>query len=348
MNKASALCLALCLSACSKTSSSELSPAKPDVVPEVVNRSHKVLGSQITLTLVKGQTQQLEPLLAQVFGEFDRLENLLSVWRPGSDVVKINEASGQTAVRVSEETISILERAKLVSAQSKGKFDVSFGALSGLWKFDHDQDNQIPDPKILSARLELIDYESIIIDAQARTVKLAKPGMRIHLGGIGKGYAVDRAVSILRNNKVENFMMQAGGDLYVAGTRGPRAWRVGVRNPRGVPSDYFAATEVTDATFSTSGDYERYFIKDGIRYHHIIDPDTGQPARSCRSVTVMAKDAITADTLSTAIFLLGVKEGLKLVEDTPGTGVLIVDADNKVHVSGRLKGKIKLLHAPTP
>ena len=320
----------------------------PLIVPEVINRSHKVMGSQITVTVVKGQSKHLDALIDQVFSEFERLDNLLSIWRSGSDVVKINKAAGESPVRVSEETISILKRTLEVSRRSRGKFDVSFGALSGLWKFDHDQDDSIPNPEQLAARLPLIDYESIIIDEKSRTVKLARPGMRIHLGGVGKGYAVDRAVLALKNNGIRNFMIQAGGDLYVAGKRGPRAWRVGVRDPRGVASDYFAATEITDATFSTSGDYERYFIKDGVRYHHIIDPDTGQPARGCRSVTVMAKDAITADMLSTAVFLVGVEEGLKMIEQTPGTGALIVDANNGVHVSSRLKGKIKFIHAPTP
>lgn len=322
-------------------------PAKRDHPVEVSNFSRKVMGSQLTLTVVKGESPRIEELVSLVFAEFERLDALLSIWKSGSDVVKINSAAGKNAVVVSEETLLILKRAKSVSARSGGKFDVSFAALSGLWKFDHDQDNQIPDSKRIQARLPLIDYESIIIDETARTAKLLKPNMRIHLGGIGKGYAVDRGVSILRNNGVKNFMIQAGGDLFVSGKRGARAWRVGIRDPRGPPSDYFAATEVSDATFSTSGDYERFFIKDGVRYHHILDPDTGQPARKCRSVTVMAKNAITADSLSTAVFLLGPEEGLKMVEEVEGAGALIVDANNQVHVSSRLKGKIKFLHDPT-
>ena len=305
------------------------------------------MGSQITLTVIKNEVPKLDLLVEEVFREFSRLEALLSVWKLGSDVVAINKAAGVQPVKVSEETINILKEAEKVSQRTSGKFDVSFGALSGLWRFDHDQDNKIPDPKIVKERLSLIDYESIAIDDKARTVKLEKKGMRLHLGGIGKGYAVDRAVSILRNNGVKNFMMQAGGDLYVAGSRGPRAWRVGVRDPRGLPTDYFAATEVTDATFSTSGDYERYFVKDGVRYHHIIDPDTGEPARKCRSVTVMAPHAITADTLSTAIFLVGPEEGLKIIEETPGAAAIIVDDKNKVHISRRLENKVKILHPPT-
>jgi len=337
------------LVSCSKAGSTDVPKIEASVgpLPELVHRSRKVMGSQITLTVIKGESPKLDLLVEEVFREFSRLEALLSVWKLGSDVVKINKAAGIESVKVSEETINILKIAEKVSQRTKGKFDVSFGALSGLWRFDHDQDNKIPDPEIVKERLSLVDYESISINEQERTVKLEKKGMRIHLGGIGKGYAVDRAVSILKNNGVKNFMMQAGGDLYVAGSRGPRAWRVGVRDPRGLPSDYFAATEVTDATFSTSGDYERYFIKDGVRYHHIIDPDSGEPARKCRSVTVMAPNAITADTLSTAIFLVGVEEGLKIINETSGAAAIIVDNENKVHISRRLENKVKLLHPPS-
>jgi thiamine biosynthesis lipoprotein len=142
-------------------------------------------------------------------------------------------------------------------------------------------------------------------------------------------------------------MVQAGGDMYVAGARGDRPWRVGIRDPRGGPSSYFAAAEVTDATFSTSGDYERAFLEDGVRYHHILDPATGRPAPACRSVTVMARDATTAEGLSKGVFILGPEAGLALVEGVEGAGAVVVDAANRVHVSRRLEGRIKQLHPPT-
>jgi len=170
----------------------------------------------------------------------------------------------------------------------------------------------------------------------------------MHLGGIGKGYGVDRAVALLVAAGLTDFMVQAGGDLYVAGQRGDRPWRVGIRDPRGTRDAFFAAAEVSDGTFSTSGDYERFFIEDGVRYHHILDPDAGRPARGTRSVTIMAKDAMTADALSTGLFILGAKRGLEIVERLPGVGAVIVDAANEVHISSRLKDKVKVFKPPTP
>ncbi|HJL18602.1 MAG TPA: FAD:protein FMN transferase, partial [Sandaracinaceae bacterium LLY-WYZ-13_1] len=156
------------------------------------------------------------------------------------------------------------------------------------------------------------------------------------------------AVEILRARGLGDFMVQAGGDLYVAGEKGDRPWRVGIRDPRGDRTSFFAAAEVTDATFSTSGDYERFFVKDGVRYHHIIDPDVGRPASGTRSVTIMAPSAITADALSTGLFILGAEKGLEVVEELDGVGAVFVDGDNQVHISPRLDGKVKILHAPSP
>ena len=172
--------------------------------------------------------------------------------------------------------------------------------------------------------------------------------MRITVGGIAKGYAVDRAVEILHRDGFANFLLQAGGDLYLSGRKGPHPWRVGIRDPRGPPNSYFAVAEVQDHSFSTSGDYERFILHDGKRYHHILDPATGYPATRSRSVTVLAKNAMTADAYSTALFILGAKAGLQLVETLPGIDAIFVDSDNKVHVSKGLQTKVKILRAPSP
>ena len=151
----------------------------------------------------------------------------------------------------------------------------------------------------------------------------------------------------MRERGLRDFMVQFGGDMFVSGRRGDRAWRAGIRDPRGPPDRYFAAAEVTDATFSTSGDYERFFIKDGHRYAHILDPATGNPASACRSVTIMAPDATTAEYLSKGVFILGTERGLPIVESVEGAGAVVVDPKNRVHVSARLKDRIKILADPT-
>ena len=171
--------------------------------------------------------------------------------------------------------------------------------------------------------------------------------MRVHLGGIGKGYAIDRAVAALRQRGLRDFMVQAGGDMYVAGRRGDRMWRLGIQDPRGPANSVFASVELSDATFSTSGDYERFFIKDGRRFHHIIDPDRGEPAAGCRSVTIVSDRAVVADGLSTGVFVLGPEKGMALIERLPHVEGVIVTAENQVLVSSGLKDRLKIISAPT-
>lgn len=320
---------------------------KSATVAEVVHRSLFAMGTQMTISAYTRDPEAAVSAFARAFAEIQRLEGLLTTWRPDSDVSRINEAAGAAAVAVAPETFEVITRALEGSRLTSGKFDITFGALSGLWKFDHDQDNVVPSAREVKKRLPLVGWENVAVDAEARTVKLAKKGMKIHLGGIGKGYAVDRAVAELRRRGLTDFMVQFGGDMFVSGRRGERPWRVGIRDPRGGPETYFAAAEVTDATFSTSGDYERFFIKDGKRYAHILDPDTGAPAAACRSVTIMAADATTAEVLSKGVFILGPERGLALVESTPGAGAVVVDRDNQIHVSARLQGKVKILYAPS-
>ena len=316
--------------------------------PRLISRTHHTMGTEVRLTAWTADQRVAHDAFAAVFAEFDRLDALLSVWKPGSDVLRINAAAGSAPVQVSPETIEVLQAAHTVSTWTNGKFDITFGALSDVWKFDHDKDERVPSAEAIAARLPLVDYRAVVIDAHARTALLTRAGVRIHLGGIGKGYAVDRAVAMLQASGLRDFMVQSGGDLYVAGQPGDAGWRLGINDPRGAPNESFAALTLRDATFSTSGDYERFFIKDGRRYHHILDPDSGQPARGCRSVTIVARSAMLADGLSTGVFILGPHAGMELVERLPDVEAVIVSADNEVLVSSGLRGRLQLIHSPTP
>jgi thiamine biosynthesis lipoprotein len=334
------------LSACSR---GERLPAEAGSHAEavVVEAERVSMGSPVHLTAWTADRQRAEVAFDAAFDEFDRLDALMTVWREDSDVLRINAAAGDHAVPVHPEVREVLRVAREVSDWTGGKFDVTFGALSGLWKFDHDQDNVIPDPAAVRRRLPLIDYTQIRIDDTAGTVFLARRGMSIHLGGIGKGYAVDRAAAILRQAGIVNFMIQAGGDLYVGGTRGDRPWRLGIRDPRGPADRSFAALDLSNATFSTSGDYERFFLRDGRRYHHILDPDVGEPATKSRSVTVVSERAILADAVAKGIFILGPDAGMALVERLPGIEAVIVGAGNEVVISSGLRGRLQILAPPT-
>jgi len=315
--------------------------------PRLVNRVHATMGTELSLTAWTADEPAAVDAFQEVFHEFDRLDKLMSVWQEGSDVLRLNAEAGHSAVPLSADTLEVLSVARQISEWTNGKFDVTFGALSGYWKFDHDQDNSIPDMSIVRGLLPLVDYRALVVDESARTGFLKVKGMRVHLGGIGKGYAIDRGAEILKRRGLRNFMMRSGGDLYVAGQRGDRPWRLGIRDPRGPEDRSFAAIELSDATFSTSGDYERAFVKNGRRYHHILDPDIGEPARGSRSVTIVANRAVLADGLSTGVFVLGPDAGMALVERLPDVEGVIVTDSNAVLVSSGLRDRLVHLTPPT-
>jgi FAD:protein FMN transferase len=305
------------------------------------------MGSELRLTAWTTDEPAARAAFEEIFREFVRLEALMSVWRPGSDVQRINQAAGKQAVKVSDEVRAVLKQARQASEWTGGKFDVTFGALSDLWKFDQDHDNRVPNGEDIRKRLPLIDYTAVAVDDRAGTVYLQRAGMRVHLGGIGKGYAIDRAAVLLRDRGFHDFMIRSGGDLYVGGHRGDRPWRVGIRDPRGAADQIFASLDLSDGTFSTSGDYERFFTAGGRRYHHILDPDLGQPARGCRSVTILTDRAVTADALSTGVFVLGPTDGMALIERLPEVEGVIVSDQNEVLVSSGLKTRLVVRAQPT-
>jgi thiamine biosynthesis lipoprotein len=315
--------------------------------PHLVERARPAMGSELRLTAWTADEVAALAAFEAVFAEFERLDALMSVWRPGSDVLRLNAAAGDRPVALQPAVIEVLTIAQQVSEWTDGTFAVTFGALSDLWRFDHDQDNTIPDPAIVRQRLPLADYRGLEIDARAGTAFLRRKGMRVHLGGIGKGYAVDRVVAMFRSRGLKDFMIQAGGDLYVAGVKDGRPWRLGIRDPRGPADRSFALLDLSDGTFSTSGDYERFFVKDGRRYHHILDLRVGEPARLCRSVTLVTDRAVLADALAKGVFILGPDEGMALIERLPGVEGVIVSATNQVLVSSGLKGKLKVVAPPT-
>jgi thiamine biosynthesis lipoprotein len=306
------------------------------------------MGSELRLTAWTADPAVAQAAFDAVFAEFERLDGLMSVWRPGSDVLRINAAAGQRPVPVSADVRDTLRIAHQISEWTDGKFDVTFGPLADIWKFDtQNQDNTVPDETSIRQRVPLIDYRQIEIDDRAGTVFLRRTGMRVHLGGIGKGYAVERSMNIMRRAGLRDFLIQAGGDLYAAGRKGDRPWRLGINDPRGPAGRSFATVDVSDGTFSTSGDYARFFIKDGVRYHHILDPATGRPARDCRSVTIVADSPQLADGLSTGVFILGPAAGMALIERLPHVEGVIVTAKNEVLVSSGLKDKLILIAPPT-
>ncbi len=280
--------------------------------------------------------------------EIRRIESLMTTWRPDAELSRVNAAAGKSPVAVSPETFDIVKESIHASDISEGAFDITFESLHGLWKFDQDLDPHPPTDAQIRAKLPLVGYRHIHLDDAARTVYLDQAGTKISLGGIAKGYAVDRAAKVLREAGLTSFYVQAGGDLYAAGTKPDGSeWSAGIRDPRGPEGRYFAVIALRDHAFSTAGDYERSYLIDGKRYHHIIDPKTGRPATASRSVTIYAPTALLADEIDDAVFILGPEKGMKLVESIDGVGAVIVDAKNDVHVSKRIQEALHMTAAPT-
>lgn len=341
---------ALVLTACRERRHEPPPPIEvpPALVAKVVHGSFHAMGTSIAIEVWTDRELAARGAMDDALAEIRRLEALMTTWSESSDVARVNAAAGGAAVKVSDEVLEVLAASRRVHDESRGVFDVTFHALHGLWRFDHDAAGEVPSDGAIAARLPLIDGKKVELDAEAKTVRLPVKGMAINVGGIAKGYAVDKAAAVLARHGFADVLIQAGGDLLARGRKGGEPWRVGIRDPRGAPGDFFAFAPVRDAAFSTAGDYERAFVREGVRHHHILDPRTGKPATACRSVTVLAPDAFTADQLDDAIFILGPVEGLKLLAKHPGTGAVVVDQDNVVHVSDGLKAVVEIVHPPTP
>lgn len=364
--QAPGLALAVLLAGCPEVPPPRSEPtshrATPDETPtatpqtahapgERVQLVKKAMGTRVTLAGYTTETlgpRQLAAALESAHREIARIEALMTTWREDSEVSRVNRAAGTSFIEISDETFGVIAKSLWISNLSEGVFDITFASMGKLWRFDEDRTPVIPDAKALELAREKIDYRRIKLDDKARSVMLERADTRINLGGIAKGYAIDRAAGVLRNAGVTSFFAQAGGDLYVEGTKPDgKPWRVGVRDPRGPEESYFALLPVQNRAFSTAGDYERAYVIDGKRYHHIIDPRTGYPATASRSVTIWAKDALTADAIDDAVFILGPEKGLALVESLDDTGAVIVDKDNKIWVSKRLDGLVQILKQPT-
>ena len=317
----------------------------------MITTSRAAMGTLVQVTAHPDRADakdRVEAAIEAAFAEIARLEDLLSVWRPLGDVGRLNRAEGRP-VRVAPETLDVLGHAQATSEVSEGAFDVTFEAMSDLWRFgDAAQEHpRLPSEDEVARCRQLVDYRKIEIDRERETVRLPA-GMRLGLGGIGKGYIVDRAADVMKAQGLGSFFIQAGGDILGVGRKpSGQSWKSGIQDPRAPRGSYFAILGFSDHAFSTAGDYAHAYVIDGRRYHHIIDPRTGYPATQCRSVTVWAEDAVTADALDDAVFVLGPERGLALIERTPGVGAVIVDAENRLIVSKRLKSILTLLHPPT-
>lgn len=316
------------------TSEEEAEP-EDEVDPDaLVQRSRPIMGTVFQISVGGMPEGQAAPLIGRALDEIERLEDVLSEWQDDSEISRINAAAGrERPVEVGADSLRVVKAGLDVSRWSDGAFDLSWAALRGLYTFQPGEES-VPTRAEVRARLRFVDWEAIALDEEARTVRLAREGMAIGTGGIGKGYALDRAGAILREGGAESYMMFGGGQVQVHGMRSGRPWRVGIQHPRD-PATYIGFLEVTDGSISTSGDYEHAFLDaSGTHWHHIIDLETGLPARRTMQVTLLASEGVYADALSTAAFVLGPEAALELLAEVPGhPEAVIIGPDLRLHAT---------------
>lgn len=304
----------------------------------IYKRSQLLMGTIVEITVAARDEATAERAMTAAFKEIRRLEEIMSTYIPSSDISKINAAAGLHPVKVHRDLLFAVKKALEFANLSEGAFNIAVGPAIDLWNVE--ESDRIPSAAELEAVRPLINYKNIIINNKDETIFLKEKGMRINLGGIGKGFATDYAYKALTGSGIKSGIIAVAGDLRFFGKKPDgEPWTIGIKHPR-KKEELIAKLQGTNMAVSTSGDYERFFIKDGVRYHHILSPVTLQPARGFQSVTVIAGDSVTADSLSTAIFAMGPEKGLKLLQSLPDVGGVMVREDGRVEMSPGLENNL--------
>jgi thiamine biosynthesis lipoprotein len=312
---------------------------------EQVSTVDVCMGTVVQQTVWGGNARQAA---AAVQREIRRLQSLLSVYSSGSDVAGLNKMAGKGPVTLHPDTVRVLSRALEISSLSDGAFDITAGPLIKAWAVT--SGNPVPPSgSAISSLRDLVSYRDLHVDGPGRSAYLAKPGQMVDLGGIGKGFAGDKAASVYRRHGIESALLDLGGNIVAVGSRPDGSpWNVGIQDPAGARGECLGVLQVRNRSVVTSGDYERYFEAGGRRYHHIIDPATGYPASSgLSSVTVVGDDSMTADGLSTAVFVLGAEKGLRLIAQVRGAEAVLVTSAREVIVTDGLKQAFSLVACRT-
>jgi thiamine biosynthesis lipoprotein len=307
--------------------------------PSAVTRDYRYLmGTSVEVEAYGGDEQSRRTAIDEAFGAFAEIDRLMSNYRDDSELSLINRGASREAVRVSDPMLSVLQAAQRVSVQSLGAFDVTVGPIVRLWGF-HDKRPHAPTATELAAVRPLVDYRNLLLDSRQHTVRFARAGVELDLGGIAKGFAVEVAANILRKRGLTGFI-DAGGNQFLLGTPpGKEAWTAGIKNPEH-PDHLLGVIETAETSISTSANDANFVQIDGRRYGHIIDPHTLCPSDAALSVTILSRDGTLADAMSKAVFVLGPSEGLKLVDSIPGMSAVVAyrlkDGSTRLAISKQL------------
>jgi thiamine biosynthesis lipoprotein len=296
---------------------------------EWVKREEAIMGTRIAVELWAEDAARGEALITRVMDEMRRVDELMSTYKPTSQVSLVNARAAQEPVTVDADLFGLLQTALDYSRVTEGAFDITYASVGYLYDYRR---HIKPSDAAIAAALPAVDYRHILLDPKARSVRFSQPGVRIDLGGIAKGWAVDSGIELLRAAGVERAFVTAGGDTRIIGDRFGQPWMVGIRDPR-AEDKVVVRIPLVDAALSTSGDYERFFEAEGVRYHHILSPETGRPASAVRSVTIIGPTATRTDGLSKTIFVLGIERGMQVLDRAGDVDAIAIDKDGKVYYS---------------
>jgi thiamine biosynthesis lipoprotein len=294
--------------------------------------SFDVMGTQAKVELWEPDEQRANKLIQSVVDEMNRIDQLMSPYIESSQLSQLNKLAGEQAVKVSHELFDVIKQSVYFSTLSDGAFDITFASVGFYYDY---RDNKFPSDTVIENTKPLINYRSLVLDDTHNTIAFKKPGVKVDLGGIAKGYAVDKCIELLKKADVSHAFVQAGGDSRLLGDKRGRLWSIGIQHPR-QENKVLTQLPAENVAISTSGDYERFFIHNDERIHHIIDPSTGRSSKQSISVTVIANDSITADALSTSVFVLGAEKGLALINSLDDVSAIIINNNGKLFYSSDL------------
>jgi len=294
-------------------------------------RAH--MGTEVSVYLWHDNPETARDAVDAIFAEVARLDRLMSTYIEDSRMSEINRDAAERPVQAGEELYRLIERSLDIGVLTHGAFDITYDSVGQHYDF---RAGIHPDQQTIASELPLIDYRLVELVPESQSVHFGRPGVRINLGGIAKGYAVERGVEIARRYGVVNARVTAGGDTRLLGDRRGAPWMVGVQNPRDA-SAVAVTIPLENEAISTSGDYERFFEEGGARYHHIIVPSTGESAGEVRSVTIIGPDAVMTDAMSTSVFVMGVDQGLRLIATLPDYEGIVIDAKGEMFYSSGLQ-----------
>lgn len=308
-----------------------LAVARP-ALAEWHGRAIDLMGTRVSVELWHEDEATGSALVERVLDEYRRIDAAMSTYREDSEISRVNREAAVGAVDVGAELLDLIQASLELSRASGGAFDISYESVGYLYDF---RARRRPDADAIAAAIGAVDHTQILVDDSAGTVRFGRPGMRINLGGIAKGHAVEQGARILREAGIEHALLNAGGDSRAMGDRRGQPWIIGVRHPR-LENEVVTRLALVDEAISTSGDYERFFEEDGRRYHHILNPATGEPTETLLSATVIGADATLTDGLATTVFVLGAEAGLALIERYPGYEAIVVEPRGRLLYSSGL------------